>query len=293
MTAPADFRTPTGATAVAAVIGDPIAHSRSPAIFNAAFAATGLDWVYVALGVAEGDAVAAVQAMRVLGLRGLSVTMPHKEAVIPALDRLTADAERLGAVNCIARDGDGLVGHNTDGEGFVASVAAEGLAVAGRRAVVLGAGGAARSVVLALAEAGAANVTVASRTRSGADAAAALAGSAGRVVVPRDVVAAVAEADLVVNATPVGMADTHTAADTGADTVLPLPAEALYPGLFVAELVYHPLRTPLLAAAEAAGARGINGLGMLVHQAARAFEIWTGISAPVAAMAAAASVVHP
>jgi len=272
---------PTGSTSVAAVIGDPIAHSRSPAIFNAAFAASDLDWVYVAFPVAAGRTAAAVEGMRVLGLRGLSVTMPHKEAVIPGLDRLTPTAARLGAVNCIGWEGDALVGHNTDGEGFVSSLAAEGLAVAGRRCVVLGAGGAARSVVLALAGAGAAEVAVVNRTPERAEVAAALAGDAGVVVAPSDAPDAVGSADLLVNATPVGMAG---------DDSLPLPAEALHPGLFVAELVYHPLHTDLLAAAAAVGAPHTNGLGMLVHQAARAFEVWTGHSAPIGAMAAAAAV---
>ena len=169
---------------MAAVIGDPIAHSLSPAICNAAFDALGLDWVYVAFRVAEGSAVEAVRSMRALGIRGLSVTMPHKAAVIPSLDALDASAERLGAVNCIA-DADGrLLGHNTDGAGFVSALAAEGHDVAGARCVVLGAGGAARAVVLALADAGAQEVVVANRSPQRGTAAAALAEARGRAVGP-------------------------------------------------------------------------------------------------------------
>jgi shikimate dehydrogenase len=266
---------PSGSTLVAAVIGDPVAHSRSPAIHNAAFAAAGLDWVFVALRVPRGGGAAAVSAARTLGLAGMSVTMPHKEEVIPALDALSPEAEILSAVNCIGRDGDRLVGHNTDGAGFVASLREAGTDVSGSRVLVVGAGGAARSVVLALARAGADRVDVANRSpRRGLDAVA-LAGGAGSAVGPDGLDAAVRGADLVVNATPLGMA---------AGDPLPVPAEALHDRQVVADLVYHPERTPLLAAAQERGAVVVGGLGMLVHQAAAAFSIWTGRDAPVGAM---------
>ncbi len=181
-------------------------HSLSPAIHNAAFSASGLDWVFVALPVPDGGGAEAVDAMRVLGLEGLSVTMPHKAAVIAGVDRLTPTADSLDAVNCVFRDpGDRsiLVGDNTDGAGFLAGLADDfGFDVAQRRCVVLGAGGAARAVVLALAGAGAASIVVVNRSPARARAAAALAGGAGGVAT----VDAVAGADLVVNATPVGMA---------------------------------------------------------------------------------------
>lgn len=126
---------------VAGVIGHPIAHSLSPVIMNAAIGAVGLDWVFLAFDVANGDGTAAIDAMRTLGLIGLSVTMPHKQAVIPALDRLTPDAQVLGAVNCVYRDGTSLVGDNTDGAGLIRSLDEhEGLSVSGRRCAVLGAG---------------------------------------------------------------------------------------------------------------------------------------------------------
>jgi shikimate dehydrogenase len=261
---------------VACVIGDPVRHSRSPAIHNAAFEALGLDWTFVAFEVGPGDAGAAVQAMRTLGLGGMSVTMPHKSDVLGALDDLSPQARRLGAVNCIAWDGpERLVGHNTDGDGFLASLAAEGVAVQGRRCVVLGAGGAARSVVLALAGAGASEVLVCARRSAAADAAAELAGPAGATIEPERVPAALGDAHLLVNATPLGMSERDP---------LPVVPDSLHPGLFVAELIYHPSRTALLAAAESAGAAGANGLGMLVQQAAAAFELWTGRAAPLEAM---------
>jgi shikimate dehydrogenase len=270
----------TAATQVVAVIGEPIAHSLSPVIHNAAFAATGLDWVCVALAVPAGRGHQVGDAVRTLGLRGLSVTMPHKADVIAGLDELTPVAAALGSVNCVLRRDGRLVGDNTDGAGFVAGLAEDtGMDPSGAHCVVLGAGGAARAVVLALAESGAASVRVVNRTHERAEHAAALAGTVGSVGTPADV----AHADLVVNATPVGMAD--TGGDPGATPVDPALLRA---GQVVAELVYHPATTPLMVAARAAGARTANGVSMLVHQAATAFGHWTGVEAPVGAMAHAA-----
>lgn len=270
----------TARTQVVAVIGDPITHSLSPVIHNAAFASVGLDWVCVAFPVASGDARSAIDGVRSLGLRGLSVTMPHKREVARLLDDLSPVATALDSVNCVARSGDRLRGDNTDGAGFLAGLQEDfGFDPAGRDCVVLGAGGAARAVVLALAGAGAAQVRIVNRTTSTAEAAAAIAPDVAVVAAPSDVPAA----DLVVNATPVGMQRPG-----GGPGELPVDPELLRPGQVVAELVYHPASTPLMAAATARGARSANGLSMLVHQAAVAFTQWTGVDAPVAAMAAAA-----
>jgi shikimate dehydrogenase len=264
----------TARTAVAGVIGAPVGHSLSPALHNAAFEALGLDWTYVAFEVAPGDAGRALDGMRALGLRGLSVTMPHKEDVARLVDERSDDANALGAVNCVVpRDGR-LVGENTDGPGFLDALRDASFDPSGTRCVVIGAGGAARAVVLALARAGAAQVGVANRTSSRGEAAAALAGPAGRAVS----LGAVRGADLVVNATPIGMVD----------DALPLDPGLLGAGQLVTDLVYHPTVTPLLAAAAAQGASTLNGLGMLVHQAARAFELWTGERPPIGVMQAAA-----
>jgi shikimate dehydrogenase len=257
-------------TTRAGVIGSPIGHSLSPAIFTAAFAASGLDWSYEAFEVPEGEAEAFVGRLRT-ELTGLSVTMPHKAAVIPALDHLSDVARDLGAVNCIARDGSALVGHNTDGPGLVDSlVIDEGLELEGRRVVLLGAGGAGRAVARALGIAGAL-VTVVNRSAERAEEAARLAGAAGRVGGEDDV----SDAEILVNATPLGM---------GGDARLPVDVGRLGPGQVVVDLVYHPAVTPLLAAAAAAGARPVGGLGMRVHQAAHAFRLWTHEEPPVAAM---------
>jgi shikimate dehydrogenase len=272
----------TGHTRVAAVIGDPVRHSRSPAILNAAFSAAGLDWVYVAFEVPAGGAVGALDAMRALDLGGMSVTMPHKEAAAAAVDRLTDDAAALGAVNCVTPLGGGLLeGDNTDGPGFVDALRLDlGFDPAGRRCVVVGAGGAARAVVVGLGRAGAAEVAVVNRTASRGEAAAALAGPAGRLV-PAE---AVDGAELIVNATPLGMTD-------GAE--LPVDPARLGPGQLVVDLVYHPPTTPLLAAAASRGAATANGLGMLVHQAAHAFRRWTGEAPPLDVMRAAATTAEP
>jgi shikimate dehydrogenase len=266
---------------VVGVIGDPVAHSLSPLLHNAAFDALGLDWVSVAFPVTAGAAEAALTGMRALKIAGLSVTMPHKEHAFAAVDDTTEVARRLGVVNCVSwRDG-ALVGDSTDGEGFLAALRrAVGFDAEARRCLVIGAGGAARAVTLALAEAGAAEVVVLNRTAVRAEATAALAGPVGRVGSGADV----ARAELVVQATPVGM----TGSAAGASTELPIDLDALHGGQVVADLVYHPLETSLLRAAKKRGAVPVGGLGMLVHQAALALERWTGRDAPVEAMWAAA-----
>ena len=249
----------------------------SPVIHNAAFRALDLDWIFVAFEVAPGRGPAAVESARDLGLGGLSVTMPHKADVARAVDRLTPTAQTLGAVNTVVRGGAReLVGDNTDGAGFVDTLRIdEGFDPAGRRCLIVGAGGAARAVVLALASAGAREVVIANRTPARAADAAALAPG-----VARPGLAAEADAmDLVVNATPQGMAG---------DRGLPVPAAALGPGQLVLDLVYQPGLTPLVETARERGAAATNGLGMLIHQAAHAFRLWTGEDPPLEVMSAAA-----
>ncbi|MCY4102972.1 MAG: shikimate dehydrogenase [bacterium] len=261
-------------TRLAIVIGDPVRHSLSPVIHNAAFAACGLDWVFLACEVPEGRVPDALAGARALGIEGLSVTMPHKAAVAAAVDDLSPAARLLGAVNCVARHGERLVGHNTDGGGFVDALADEaGWSPAGTRCVVLGAGGAARAVTLALADAGAVEVAIVNRTAPNAVIATALAGDRGRVAEPGEV----GGFDLVVNATPLGMRGHSGAA-------MPLDPELLRPDQLLVDLVYEPAETALLAAARERGLRAFNGVRMLVHQAARAFQLWTGTDAPVDAM---------
>ena len=263
-----------GATRLAAVIGSPVRHSLSPAMHNAAFAASGLDWRFVAFDVAPGAVADAVAAMRSLGIGGYAVTMPLKEAIVAVVDAVDPAAEALRSVNTVVlRDDGSTFGVSTDGAGFVDSLRDAGFDVDWRRVVVLGAGGAARSIVDALGRAGAGDIAVVNRTPSRAAAAAVLA-DAARVGTWDDL----ADADLLVNSTSVGM---------GADRS-PVDPALLRPGLVVADNVYHPVDTALLRAARAAGAETIDGLGMLVHQAIRQQQLWTGVRPDPAVLRGAA-----
>jgi shikimate dehydrogenase len=262
------------------VIGWPVQHSRSPAIHTAAALHTGADLSYVSFPVEPGRAAEAAAAMRTLGIRGLSVTMPHKEDVLEALDELTPTAVRLGAVNCITNTDGHLVGDNTDGEGFLLGYEHDsGRSVSGRSVVVHGAGGAARAIVLACANAGAATVTVINRTHDRASEAALLAGEVGAANDP----AAMASADLVVNATPCGMADTPQAHD------VPFDIEDTASHVDVVDIVYNPRITPLIAATRQADRSAFGGLSMLAGQAAAQFQSWTGHRPSLDVLVAAAT----
>lgn len=263
----------------AGVIGYPVRHSLSPAICQAAFDELGLDWVYAAFEVAPGDAGRALRHMRNRGMAGLSVTMPHKADVAAEVDELSPAAAALGVVNCVARDGELLIGHNTDGAGFCDALLAEGVELAGIGCAVVGAGGAARAVVAELARRKVGEVAVIARRPDRAASAAALAGSVGATAGLADV----GKYHLVVNATPVGMAETEGAGN------LPFDPDLLHAGQHVAELVYNPLQTPLLAECGRRGVPASTGVGMLVHQAAHAVRIWTGAEPPIEAMTAAAT----
>lgn len=260
------------------ILGWPLEHTLSPAIHTAAFRRMGLDWIYLAWPVrpeALGDAVA---GLRALGARGANVTMPHKETVIPFLDRLSGDAEAVGAVNTIQEMAGEMIGHNTDVDGLREFLSGDiGMACSGKSALVLGAGGAARATVKALHDLGVGSIMVHARDR---DRAAALTSVSDKVNV-----AAWADRhktpdaiDLVVNATPVGTG--------GGDP--PLEASYFRRGHVVVDLVYDPPHTPLVQAAKAGGADAWGGIGMLVHQGAAAFRIWTGQDPPLDAMSAAA-----
>ncbi len=269
-------RWPSGASVVVGVIGDPVRHSLSPTLHNAAFAALGLDWVSVAFPVAPGTLDVALSGARALGVRGLSVTMPFKEPIAALVDRASPTAQILGAVNCVAVEPDGLVGHNTDGEGFVAALRrGADFDPAGRRCLVAGAGGAARAVLLALARAGASEVVVVGRAAARIADAVRLVADVGRAGTSSDV----SGADLVVNATPAGMAGT-----AAAEELPPVDPRLLGSGQLVVDLVYVPRPTRWLALAAAQGAATLDGLGMLVHQAALQVELWSGRPAPVEAM---------
>ena len=264
----------TASTRVAAVIGSPVRHSLSPALHNAAFDSGGLDWRFVAFEVPAGAGKDAVAAMRTLGIGGFAVTTPHKADVAAAVDEVDAAAAALQSVNTVVLRADGSTfGASTDGRGFVSSLVAASVDLAGRRVVVLGAGAAARSIVDALGRTGVSDIAVVNRTTERAVAVAGLAEMA-RVGTDADL----ATAHVVVNATSVGMGSGD----------LPVDPALLHDRLTVADIVYHPRRTALLAAAEAAGAATVDGLGMLVHQAVLQQELWTGVEPDPLAMRRAA-----
>jgi shikimate dehydrogenase len=264
------------------LLAHPAGHSLSPAMHNAALRACGIDARYRASDVPPEALAAAVRDLRRDDVAGANVTIPHKVAVMRWLDELTDAARAVGAVNTIVPTPRGLVGDNTDGEGFLRALAELGVAPAGLEAVVLGAGGAARAVTLALLQAGA-RVTVHNRTRARAERLAAdLAGHGALTVLGEGAVeAAVRSARLLVQATAAGMEGAAEGSSPLAESVLPAQGA-------VVDLVYRPRETLLLARARAAGLATQNGLPMLVHQGALAFERWFARAAPVEVMRTAA-----
>lgn len=263
---------------LAGVIGWPVEHSRSPQIHTAAARACGVDLAYVRFPVRPGEGAHAARSMVPLGIRGLSVTMPHKEAVIDACDELTVAAQRLNAVNHLTNDDGRIVGNNTDGAGFVAGFEfVTNEEMAGKQVVVFGSGGAARAIVDGCARAGAASVGVIGRSPSRAESAASVAESA-RVV--RE--GAFEYADVVVNATPVGMQGSPSEGES------PFDVSRLRPSAIVVDIVYSPLVTPLLEAASKRGLRCVDGLAMLAGQAAEQFRQWTGVLPPLGELVTAA-----
>jgi shikimate dehydrogenase len=268
------------------LIGWPVEHSPSPAMHNAAFTALGLKWTYVLLPAQPEKVRAAMRKLVTKGFRGANVTIPHKRAVMPYLDSVSDAAQAIGAVNTIVVRQEKLHGENTDAPGFLTALREGGFDPAGKQALILGAGGAARAVVYALAQAGC-TVTLFNRTtQRAAELAHHMIRQVSRAIatwVPRNASLGelpLSDFDLLVNATPLGMCPHVESSPWPED--LPLP-----PHLTVFDLVYHPRRTRLLAKAHAAGARTIGGLEMLVHQGALAFELWTGQQPPLAVMRAA------
>ena len=267
-----------GSTRTVGIIGWPVQDSLSPLIHNAAFAALGMDWAYVPLPVAPGDLEAALAGLPAMGFSGANVTMPHKTDVARLVRDLSEDAQRLRAVNTLVTGAAGLVGHNTDAPGFDRFVRRDaGLEPGGRSALIFGAGGAARACALALARGGLEALTVAVRDPTRAETLRAM--LEGQLPAVRAVSfeeAGEIDSDLVVNATPLG-----AAGET-------LPHPPLRPGMLVVDLLYRPTLTPLQVAAKAAGASAFGGLGLLLHQAALSFELWTGLEPPLSVMSAAA-----
>lgn len=273
-----------GDTRVVGVFGHPVAHSLSPAMHNAAFAALRLAFIYIPFPVSPDALGPAIRSLPALGIVGVNLTIPHKEAVLPFLDAITDEAREVGAVNTVHCLDGKLLGDNTDGRGFYEPLREMGMTLQGRQVVVLGAGGAARSVVFRLLREEA-RVLLTNRTperaaRLAQDAADAGYGAQVEVVDGSregELRNAIAGAELLVHTTRVGM-HPHT------EALPPVPLDAFHPNLLVYDLVYNPVETQLLQEARLRGCRTLTGVKMLVYQGAAAFERWTGHWPPTAIM---------
>ncbi|MDI6689420.1 MAG: shikimate dehydrogenase [Actinomycetota bacterium] len=272
-----------GQTKLTGIIGYPLRYTLSPVLHNAAFQHLSLNWCYVPLPVERPLLHQALEGIKALNFVGINVTMPYKEEVIPFLDEIASYARIVGAVNTIHVKGNRLIGYNTDGRGFLASLQRDAkFDPKGKNILIVGAGGAARSIAVSLALAGANYIAILNRTLERAH-------SLGQLLQENfpscEVEAMDFEADLsyvflkaevVINATPVGM-DPKSGE-------LPFPVELLKPKHLVCDLIYKPRETLLLKLAKEKGARTLGGLGMLLHQGAAAFEIWTNLEPPIAVM---------
>jgi shikimate dehydrogenase len=277
-------------TAVYGILGHPVGHSRSPSMHNRAFAVLSIDAVYVPFSVAPARLETAVRGIRALELRGVNITLPHKTAIMPLLDSIEPDARAIGAINTVFRDGPKLCGTNTDASGLTRALIEASVQLQGARVTVLGAGGAARACVVGLARAGASRVIVAARDTAAAEA---LVAQLAPVAAPAllevcvwdalPLTAALSNSDLLVQATSATLEG-----GAGADAfALSLPLAALPEHATVIDIVYSPLDTTVLRAAREQGRKTVDGLGMLLHQAAISFELWTGLAAPIDDMRAA------
>ncbi|MCD6325441.1 shikimate dehydrogenase [Candidatus Bathyarchaeota archaeon] len=276
-----------GKTRVCALLGDPVEHSLSPCFQNAAFQHLSLDFIYLAFTVKAEDLRSAILGVRSLGFYGLNVTMPHKISVIQYLDELDENAEKIKSVNTILNRDGRLIGYTTDGIGALNALKYNGVNPGGKKIVILGAGGASRSVSFALAKE-AEELVILNRTVARAEK---LVSDVRHLIVRSEKIRwgglteenirkELREADILINATPVGMSPN--------EDETPVNKKYLHPDLAVFDLVYHPLETKLLKEARMVGAKTINGLSMLIHQGAASFEIWTGIKAPIEVMMKAA-----
>ncbi len=264
-----------GQTRIVGVIGDPVQHSRSPQMHNAAIVERKLDYVYVPFHVRSGELQEAIEGFKALNVLGVNVTIPHKQTVMSILDDVSHEATLIGAANTLIFCDGRVSGDNTDAQGFLRAMTEEGIDIpVGGSAVVLGAGGAARAVVVALALSGLDLITIANRTEWKAiqfekDLATISETEISAVdLASNQLNLAIRSADLLVNTTSVGMQET--------DQLL-IDPDFLNPGTIVYEIVYTPPETPLLRVAREKGCQTIGGIGMLVHQGAIAFEKWIGI----------------
>lgn len=269
-----------GTTKIIGIFGYPITHTLSPVMHNAIFKFLGLDYCYIPFEVRKGYLSDAVKALRALNIKGINVTIPYKEEIIPYLDEISSEARIISAVNTVSVRKGRLIGYNTDGRGFIKAFYKEsGLTLRNKKILLLGAGGAAKAVAVQAALMGTKEILIANRTfYKGKE----LAGHISRFVPTCRVIPlkytkdtlkkSISRMDILINATSLGM---------NPKDPLPIPQDLLHPSLVVYDLIYNPPITGLLKAARKVGAKGINGVGMLLYQGALSFEIWTGVRPPI------------
>jgi shikimate dehydrogenase len=265
-----------GATKVIGVIGDPIEHSLSPRMHNAAFQYLGLDYIYIPLRVLKKDLKNAVKGAKAFNLRGFNVTIPHKVSIIKFLDDIDLTARKIGAVNTVVNEEGKLLGYNTDGLGALEALREEGVDPKGKKVVVIGAGGASRAITFQLAYI-CSKLVILNRTRIRAVKLARELASFGADVdggslTLKSLERCLNDSEILINTSSVGM---HPNVNES-----PVPRELLRKDLVVFDIVYNPLETTLLRYARSVGAKSINGVGMLVNQGAIGFKMWTGYEAP-------------
>jgi shikimate dehydrogenase len=262
----------TGKTKITGIFGYPIGHTLSPLMHNAAFKTLGLDTAYVAFKVLPEDLPYAIQAIRSLNLLGVNITVPHKEKVIPLLDKIDKEAAFIGAVNTVTNSEGILTGYNTDGRGFISSLSEEGISIDGKDIVIIGAGGASRAISYYLSE-GASRLSLFDIDKPKAEKLVTDLKEIRNNVFLLEKIEDVAKPDIVINATPLGLKP---------DDPLPLNPDSIVPEMIICDLVYK--KTDFLKEAEKKGAKTLNGSGMLLWQGVLAFELWTGVKPSVAVM---------
>lgn len=272
----------TGKTGITGILGHPLGHTLSPVMHNKAFETLGMDFIYLPFDVRPQDLATAVKALPALGVKGVNVTIPYKEKVMPLLDEIDSLAQKIGAVNTIVIEDHKLHGFNTDGSGFLASLKEEGFDPTAKKVLILGAGGSARAVSFSLASAGVQKITFVARDLLKAEKIASDLSQSfhltlevwGFPSLPEDVVG---EAHLIVNTTPLGMYPQE-------NVMPPIKLEGFHRGQHFYDLIYNPLETKLMGEAKKRGLTVQNGVGMLVHQGAQAFFLWTGKAPPLEIM---------
>jgi len=270
-----------GTTRLTGLIGYPVGHSISPIMHNTAFEYLGLDYAYLAFEIKKDDLKSGIEAMKTLGVAGFNVTMPLKESILPLLDDVSREVELIGSVNTVMLDDGRLIGYNTDGKGYIRSLEDENILVPGKRILIAGAGGAARSIAVQLALEGVDEIIIANRTLDKGEEICQIINknipSCKSKTIGYDeerLKSVLNNTDVFINCTSLGMFPNED------KSIINSPV-LLHSDLIVSDIIYHPRKTKLLKMAESIGCKTINGIGMIIHQGALAFKIWTGHDMPI------------